>query len=417
MIKIFVGDCRDVLKTLPENSVHCCVTSPPYWGLRDYGVDGQLGLEETPDEYVANLVDVFREVRRVLREDGTIWLNLGDSFAGSWGNYAPGGIKNVQRPQTDEGQRWDRPAYGDTSFLPPTANVPGLKPKDLVGIPWRVAFALQADGWWLRRDIIWAKGVSFLDNYAGSSMPESVQDRPATSHEYVFLLTKSARYFYDNEAVKENSTGQTGQAASFARSTKDHLIPNQSARQHREDREPGQDNGKRNLRSVWVINPKGFPGLHFATFPPALIEPMIRAGASERGCCPRCGAPWERIIQKPDMSQRPVRNNNSKMETAAVHISNNWEGTPKSAGQAYQKWRNENPDVTVGRRPTCECDAGDPVPCTILDPFAGAGTVGLVAEKLGRDAILIELNPDYVEMSQRRILDECGQMFTEIEVK
>jgi DNA modification methylase len=381
MIKIFVGDCRDVLKTLPENSVHCCVTSPPYYGLRNYGVDGQLGLEETPDEYVANLVEVFRDVRRVLRGDGCAWVNLGDSYAGQGGYRDYGSYDNGTGRQYNSGMR---PGGGN------------LKPKDLVGIPWRVAFALQADGWWLRSDIIWHKP---------NCMPESVTDRPTKAHEYVFLLSKSARYFYDADAVKENN----------ANPSRRDYTPGRGRQISKDFRRSSGDNHRglwscdvagRNKRTVWTIATHPFPGAHFATFPPALIEPMIKAGTSERGCCPRCGAPWERVVEKishfTERPGHPVRYGNTKAMSA------------KGFGMPSIK----PPSITTaGWQPTCACDAGDPVPCTILDLFGGAGTVGLVAEKLGLDTILIELNPNYAEMARRRILDECGQMFTEIEIK
>lgn len=217
------------MRAMPDKSIHCCVTSPPYFGLRDYGVDGQIGLEPTPEEFVQALVGVFREVRRVLRDDGTLWLNLGDSYARSpaKGGSGPGG-KN---------REW----YGENYGQARGAEIPeGLKPKDLIGIPWRVAFALQADGWYLRQDIIWNKP---------NSMPESVRDRCTKAHEYVFLLSKSPRYYFDTEAMKE----------------------------------PASDGSSRNRRSVWSVSTKPFRGAHFATFPPDLIEPCILAGCPVGG--------------------------------------------------------------------------------------------------------------------------------------
>ena len=246
---------------LRDGSVQCCVTSPPYWGLRDYGTPGQLGLETTPAEYVEHMVDVFREVRRVLRDDGVLWLNLGDCYATGAGKVGkcPGGGA--------QGEAWaERGAMTQPNRMP----LPGLKPKDLVGIPWRVAFALQADGWYLRSDVIWHKP---------NPMPESVTDRPTRAHEYLFLLTKAARYYYDAEAVKERSTGQTGAASNFKRTTKDHIIPGQSVTQHREEREPTEDNGSRNLRSVWTVTTQPYKGAHYATFPTKLVEPCIKAGS------------------------------------------------------------------------------------------------------------------------------------------
>ncbi len=261
MVEIINGDCREVLKTLPDCSVNCCVTSPPYFGLRDYGVAGQIGLEQTPDEYVAEMVAVFREVRRVLRDDGTLWLNLGDSYAGSgkgaWANK-DGGQKEVYIPDPDSPQ----------ALLPKVPD--GLKPKDLIGIPWRVAFALQADGWYLRQDIIWHKP---------NPMPESVRDRCTKAHEYIFLLSKSARYYFDSEAIKEPSA-QPHRAGRLERSfsTSD---PKASLR---------QDVGRtvmrtehRNRRSVWTVSTKPFKGAHFATFPPDLIKPCVLAGCQTGG--------------------------------------------------------------------------------------------------------------------------------------
>ena len=282
MVTILTGDCIEQMKTLPDESVHCCVTSPPYWGLRDYGRVGQIGLEPTPEAYVAKMVEVFREVRRVLRDDGTCWLNLGDSYAGGkQGNDSFGdgtSTLNNGGKNTKTGEKMP-----SKQRKPP----PGLKPKDLVGIPWRVAFALQSDGWYLRQDIIWSKP---------NPMPESVTDRCTKAHEYIFLLAKSAQYYYDAEAVKENIGEESRRSKSFR-------------------------NG-RNKRSVWTVATAPYSGAHFATFPPALITPCILAG------CPQGG--------------------------------------------------------------------------TVLDPFGGSGTVGEVAEAHGRNSILIELNPAYVKMAEKR---------------
>jgi DNA modification methylase len=266
---VICGDALAELRKLPDELVHCCVTSPPYWGLRDYGVDGQLGLEPTPEEYVANLVAAFREVRRVLRDDGTLWLNLGDCYNGSGGaggDYNPGGLK--------EGQ----PKY-------PGRNISSLKPKDLVGIPWRVAFALQADGWWLRSDIIWHKP---------NPMPESVTDRPTRAHEYIFLLSKSQHYYYDAQAIREPS--------SMPLPSSDTKNKRNERKQGRRDKQRGHGRRHagfnerwdqmskaeqcamgRNKRSVWTVATRPFPEAHFATFPLQLIEPCILAGAPVGG--------------------------------------------------------------------------------------------------------------------------------------
>jgi DNA modification methylase len=266
--RIIQGDCLAGLRTLPDASVHCCVTSPPYWGLRDYGHDGQIGLESTPEAYVARMVEVFREVRRVLRDDGTCWVNLGDSYAANAAtskkigeSYRGSDTPTLNQPHqcrvSVRGGEWR------------------IKPKDLVGIPWRVAFALQADGWWLRQDIIWHKP---------NPMPESVRDRCTKAHEYVFLLTKSQRYFYDAEAVSEASK---------------YPDDNRKARQKPEDYksqmgESGQIRAvinpsgartypTRNRRSVWTVTTKPYSGAHFAVMPPDLVEPCIKAGCPEGG--------------------------------------------------------------------------------------------------------------------------------------
>lgn len=385
-VSIHVGNALDVLRGMPDNSVHCVVTSPPYWGLRDYGVEGQIGLEPTPEAYIETMVRVFNELRRVLRGDGTLWLNIGDTYS----NVGKNGGHSAGKNQSS----------ADGGYQTVRNNRPknGLPAKQMYGIPWRVALALQADGWWLRSDIIWHKP---------NPLPESVTDRPTKAHEYVFLLTKSASYFYDLVAVLEPSTGQTGAAADFRRETKDALLPSQSAIQHRADREPTADTGTRNRRTVWTIPTAGFAEAHFATFPPALVEPCVLAGTSERGCCPRCGKPWERAIEKVFEPQADINDQDALIHAAARQKSTltGWDGFPRGTTRT----------TTTGWRPGCECDAGDPVPCTVIDPFGGAGTTGLVADRLGRDAILIELNPDYAEMARRRIAGDAP-LFADVEV-
>ena len=300
-------DCREAMRNMSDQSVHTIVTSPPYFGLRDYGVDGQLGLEPTPDDFIAALVEVFRSVRRVLRDDGTVWLNLGDSYA----SYRDGkATPDTTRGDSDgtlvpKGKAKNRSA---STFVGSS-----IKHKDLIGIPWRVALALQADGWYLRQDIIWHKP---------NPMPESVKDRCTKAHEYIFLLTKKPKYYFDHEAVKEP----------VAESTKQRLAQPTLDRQQGSDRVPGKTNGNmkavgdgetRNRRSVWAVTTKPFKGAHFATFPPDLIEPCILAGCPEGG--------------------------------------------------------------------------------TVFDPFGGSGTTALVALKHGRNAVLSELNPEYVKLAQTRI--------------
>ena len=322
-IQIITGDCRDVLKTLPDESVHCVVTSPPYFGLRDYGMAGQIGLELTPAAFVAEMVAVFVELRRVLRADGTCWLNLGDSYAGSWGNYGGQNRSAGKQRSIVAGSRVPNEAWDErTKFLPPAARgFPGIKPKDLIGIPWMVAFALREDGWWLRQDTIWHKP---------NPMPESVTDRCTKSHEYIFMLAKADRYYYDADSIRE------------ACSDNSHGSPNVNPGEKNVVREDGGTLGRwtaadkergRNKRSVWSISTEAFSEAHFATFPPALIEPCILAG------CPKGG--------------------------------------------------------------------------TVLDPFGGAGTTGMVADRLKRNAILIELNPEYADMAKRRIEGDAG-MFANV---
>lgn len=332
-VQILTGDVRQTLATLPEKSVNCCVTSPPYFGLRDYGVDGQIGLEPTPAEFVAELVAVFREVRRVLRDDGTLWLNLGDSYCSS----PPGNsTKGVSAKSGLNGVNGASGKYRETldaghATKRDTSKIAGLKPKDLIGIPWRVAFALQADGWWLRQDIIWSKP---------NPMPESVRDRCTKAHEYVFLMSKSERYYFDSEAMQEpavatndhDATGRTKQRTerskrdSFKRddSKRAEVIPGQSVGTHRPDRaESEHDVFTRNKRSVWTVATRPYKGAHFATFPPDLIRPCVLAGAPFGG--------------------------------------------------------------------------------VVLDPFLGSGTTAAVAVSEGRHAIGCELNLEYVTLAQQRI--------------
>jgi DNA modification methylase len=309
----------DGLRSLPDESVHCVVTSPPYWGLRDYGQDGQIGLEDTPEAYTARMVEVFREVRRVLRDDGTLWLNLGDSYAAS-------------------GERTNNNASGKSGLNSNPTNLfaqkriklkidHGLKPKDLVGIPWRIAFALQADGWWLRQDIIWHKP---------NPMPESVTDRCTKAHEYIFLLSKSARYWYDAEAVKEPAAESTLERWHGMPVRKNASPQGLNAGSVSGESCFGISPTGRNRRSVWTVTTKPFSGAHFAVMPPDLVEPCVLAGCPEGG--------------------------------------------------------------------------------TVLDPFGGAGTTALVADRLGRNAIICELNPEYVKIAKDR-LEGDNPLFSKVTVR
>jgi DNA modification methylase len=333
--------------------------------------DAQLGLEPTPEEYVANMVAVFREVWRVLRDDGTLFLNLGDSYNGSGGaggDYADGGLK--------EGQ----PKY-------PGRKIGNLKPKDLVGIPWRLAFALQADGWYLRSDIIWSKP---------NPMPESVTDRPTKAHEYVFLLTKQARYYYDAEAVREDGSGRIpGNKTPTERRNNGGI--EHGAEEHGFFESQQYPANFRNRRTVWTIATQPYSGAHFATFPEALVEPCVKAGTSERGCCPVCGKGWRRVVEKEKPPTADTR-------TPGRHTPT---GNGKMSGAKTQEWINEHPPTTLGWLPACEHDAA-PIPCTVFDPFAGSGTVGVVAQKLGRSFTGLELSLDYIGLANERIAKANG---------
>ena len=350
-VQIICGDALMELAKLPDASVHCCITSPPYWGLRDYGCAGQFGLEKTPEEYVSKLVAVFQEVKRVLRDDGTLWLNLGDSYAGS-------GMTGGTDSKEGSAGRTARMFHGNRRDT-----VIGLKQKDLIGIPWRVAFALQADDWYLRQDIIWAKP---------NPMPESVRDRCTKAHEYVFMLSKKARYYYDAEAIKEpikntsaarliqdidsqvgsnripGKTNGPMKAVKFGGNKQCPDTRLQSGKEWHPSMAGGgtsyrnghsgyfDKDGKpltgimANKKSVWTVTTQGYREAHFATFPPELIKPMVLAGCPEGG--------------------------------------------------------------------------------TVLDPFAGSGTTGMVAENLGRNSILIELNPKYIELIRKRTKQVGMQM-------
>ncbi len=352
-------DALQFLRALPAGFVHCVVTSPPYYGLRDYGAAGQIGLEETPERYIARLVSIFAEVRRVLREDGTLWLNLGDTYAGGGRGGNPSESPH-KKQATNAGS------------LAPGQPVPaGLKPKDLVGIPWRVALALQADGWWLRSDIIWHKP---------NPMPESVTDRPTGAHEYVFLLAKSERYYYDAEAIREPARDWGTRDRHHLRGgTADPLLKHHGLKNC-----DFADLG-RNRRTVWTIATESKPFQHFAMFPRKLVEPMILAGCPAQVCA-ECGAPYERIVERAPMEIRRTdwgEKAGNRTATSGTMIK-----PPTSR--------------TVGFAPTCHCDA--PIsPGIVIDPFMGSGTVALVARRLGRHFIGCDINAEYVALANKRL--------------
>ena len=409
--RILVGDARDVLRGLPESSVHCAITSPPYWGLRAYGGDsGMIGLEATFDEHVENLVAVFREVRRVLRPDGCLFLNYGDAYAG--GGRGGGGVGAMQ--QTNVG-----------SLIGPWPAQAGLKPKDLMLMPFHVAVALQQDGWWIRSEIVWHKL---------NPMPESVTDRPTNAHEKVWLLSPSARYFYDADAVRteqsEVSVARLGRAryghVETPPGSGDHTgvvgrrEPRKSDKQRGHSRRHAgfndrwdamsreeQQAGGANLRNVWEIATAPFSGSHFATFPPALVELCVKAGTSEKGCCSECGAPWRREVERVSRGVNPEAGRAQVAATGGAMSG----GTEMSTLGGLQADR-----VLGGWSPGCSCSAGDAARCRVLDPFGGAGTVGLEANRLGRDAVLIEINAEYAEMARRRIWHDAP-LFADVTIE
>jgi DNA modification methylase len=450
------GDIFDVIKTIPDKSIHCVITSPPYWGLRDYGtanweggdpncdhstprsrgddikpgdkqgtskgsrpnkqhicscgairVDNQIGLENTPEEYVEKLVKVFREVRRVLRDDGTLWLNLGDCFAGSG---KAGNNPEYQKKHTQFGTIERKERLGKVV----SAKSIGLKNKDIVCIPWMVAIALRNDGWYLRSGMPWLKN---------SVMPEPVTDRPASSVEYFFLLSKSQHYYYDSHAIKKKGVIIAGTKA--AKGSEDRFNTKKVNSRPPEYKEYDGIRNRRN--SDWFMqslkdiingvngtllhneddvpvaifcNPHPYKEAHFATYSPELIRPMIIASTSQKGCCPKCGSPWERIVLKPEMIN---------VESSGVdRYGNGQTGVHRKVGQKYQDWRVQNPNKTIGWEPTCSCGIEETIPCVVLDPFSGSGTTGAVAVELGRMYIGVELNPEYCKLGENRIKEHLG---------
>jgi DNA modification methylase len=370
--RILNADVRTALASLPDQSIQTVVTSPPYWGLRDYGALGQLGQEDSPYEFVENLVEIFRDIKRVLKDDGTVWLNLGDTYVGT------GHKKDAVDPKYVDGRNGQKTALNN--------KVDGLKSKDLIGIPWRVALALQDDGWYLRSDIIWNKP---------NVMPEAVKDRPTKSHEYIFLLTKSPKYFYDYVAIREEGVikaGTKGAKGSVERSTTNKV----------NSRPPEYKvyDGMRNKRDVWTVRTKPYTGAHFAVYPTELIDPCILAGTSEHGNCADCGVAWVRETK----NERIARN---QLDPADIRYRpNNYDGAYADINGKGDAGYTQV--VTVGWKQQCACETTNVVPATVLDPFSGSGTTGVVSLLKGRDYIGIELNPEYAKLSENRIEQEVG---------
>jgi len=446
--KLYHGDCLEIMRELESDSVQCCVTSPPYWGLRDYGLPPQIwdgdsdcehdfkieiikeqtkisnktglhndgrknpitekyretldsmtlkkfergfcskcnawkgtfGLEPTPELYIKHGVEIFREVRRILRPDGTLWLNMGDSYATQSGTY--GGEEKYKGLQANMGtasaQKQKKPAEI------------GLKHKDLCGIPWRLALALQADGWYLRSDIIWSKP---------NPMPESVTDRPTKAHEYLFLMSKNAKYYYDAEAVREGGPTYTRKAGGYY--GRDGINASRFAGKGGFGDSDITTIG-RNKRSVWTIPTQPFPEAHFATFPEKLVIPCIMAGTSEKGNCSVCGKPWMRVTE----SEKSFESGSGK--SGNLIYGKNKE---KCQGGGDTGDIRKGPVIhtkTLGWQPSCDC-GGEPTKPIVLDPFMGSGTVGAVCEKYGRRWIGCELSKEYCDIAVERIKRETKQ--------
>lgn len=417
---IYIGNVLKRLSEIPEGSVRTVVTSPPYYGLRDYGTgdwlggdptcshkrdskhsdftitghknplltvgdaiyksvcprcgavreDEQLGLEETPEAYIEQMVAVFREVWRVLSDDGTLWLNIGDSYAGGGGgNYNKTGVLQAGGQHVTNVR--NKPDWLENA---------GIKPKDMMGIPWMLAFALRADGWYLRQDIIWAKP---------NPMPESVTDRCTKSHEYVFLLSKNKHYFYDHIAIKEPAVyagDDRGSRGAPRRGTAMNLMS-------------GVTGETKNKRDVWTIATKPFKEAHFAVMPEALVEPSVLAGTSEKGKCSECGNPWVRVVESKRLGRSELDPSDPRY-LPAEYVGDYAANTNRRSVAGY------NSTETMGWEPTCQCDA-EIVPDVVLDPFTGSGTVAVVALRHGRNFVGTELNPEYAEIARNRIADSA----------
>ena len=463
--RIYQGDCRAIMRGWPAGFIHCCVTSPPYWGLRDYNIEpqvwggdpehehrwgaeipggnrggsgtptdknnrgegygrdagrcnfcecgawlGSLGLEPSPKLFIEHIVEIFQEVYRILRNDGTIWVNLGDSYASTW---ACGRRNAMGSGACDIGDRLRR--TGD-----------GIKEKDLIGIPWMVALALRDDGWYLRQDIIWHKP---------NPMPESVEDRCTKAHEYLFLLSKSPRYYYDSKAIEEPSSmlthargngvnpkatslhgwahgpgdhsaiGHARKSAGMKTSTKFGHGPGWRVKQNESFSAAVYEVlPTRNKRSVWTIPTEPYAEAHFATYPRALVSPCVQAGTSEHGVCAACGAPWGRIVHKTrSFESGSGRSGRSPEGKRGPQTNNGGETKDIRRGPVVHR-------TTTGWEPACKCTGGGVSKAIVLDPFMGAGTTALVAAGLNRQFIGCELNQDYIAMAERRVASEKTQV-------
>jgi DNA modification methylase len=417
-VRIIVADALAGLRTLPAASAHCCVTSPPYWALRRYDAgEHEMGSEATPEEYVANLAAVFDEVRRVLRPDGSPWLNIGDSMTGSGG---AGEWAQRSNNRTKEAKACMR--RGDNA----NREVDGLEDKNMVGIPWLLALELRRRGWRIRSEVIWWKN---------NPMPDAAPDRPSRAHESIFLLSPSAHYYYDREAVKESCTGNT-HSRGTTKTTPKSGPAKADGKVRNNDSFLNGTRGQvedRYVRDVWQMRVSKFHGDHYATFPEDLPRKCILLGTSERGCCPACGAPWWRVVRR----ERTLDGQPHYLPA----MRNTSRARPSSA-QGVGHWRTAVQSETLGWSPDCACEGPGPSdkpprrsadeteaqyaerwatwqvrwdalqpqfdrlrtePCTVIDPFFGAGTTGLAAATAGRNAIGIELNPTYAEMARARI--------------
>lgn len=393
------GDVRAELAALPAASVHTCVTSPPYWSLRDYGAEGQLGLEPTIAEYIATQVEVFEGVKRVLRPDGVCWLNVGDSYCNAGSSRNGEGLDGKMRGGATGADGSLGYKRRDIRY---SLRGEGVKHKDLCLIPQRLAIALQDAGWWVRSIVIWDKV---------NPLPESVRDRPSTAHEYVLMLTKAESYYFDQEAVREPVTG-----GSHSRGKGTHPKSNDAPHLVKKTDQFALATkdivSSRNIRSVWTIPTQPLSARkygvrdvdHFAAYPQKLVEPCVLAGP--RDVCSACGAPWERILQReerPDDGEYNGKDSETDPQFSARRMLKNLKAARKATGDHDSPFR---APVTLGWRPTCTCDRPErleKIPATVLDPFFGSGTTGVVAIKHGRRVIGIDVKADYLRLAKARL--------------